>query len=473
MVGKSLRALAALWFASVSLIASTGIAVEAAPADKTLAPFFVIEHGDPAIDQLPLEDTKVDVAISDVVAEVTVTQVYENRGKRAINTKYVFPASTRAAVRDLPSAHRSEDRRAQAGAKELRESEGRGQNGDAARGAAPERIHAEPRERHARRPHPGFAQIQRTARPDRGQLRLRFPDGRRSALLESVRGHGARNVAIRRHLPPTTASVPRRSRSAAFDQSASRSASLASRRTRSTRRSNANLSHFSLDPSSARPAATRLRSPAWLAGSAFNPGLTLFNGAGGCPAAARGPAAGARTADADLAAMGYVFIVDRRPGSMADGAPIATARVRQHLEELSSSTCVRRTRSACSCSPSGSRPARSTPSLPATPQARHAGAFRDSRGAERGGTGGSWQPAKASAHAQSSTGRSRSFVASSRPATWTAGPAGDGSGARGTLDDAERVRGSASALRDQSTASSKTHRRRRTGARAVRGDLQL
>jgi Ca-activated chloride channel family protein len=69
-----------------------------APADKTLSPFFFVEGGDPAIDRLPLKDTRVDVAITGVIADVTVRQVYENRGTRPIHARYVFPASTRAAV---------------------------------------------------------------------------------------------------------------------------------------------------------------------------------------------------------------------------------------------------------------------------------------------------------------------------------------------------------------------------------------
>ena len=52
----------------------------------------------PAIDRLPLKDTRVDVAITGVIADVTVRQVYENRGTRPIHARYVFPASTRAAV---------------------------------------------------------------------------------------------------------------------------------------------------------------------------------------------------------------------------------------------------------------------------------------------------------------------------------------------------------------------------------------
>ena len=68
------------------------------PVDKTLSPFFFVEGGDPAIDRLPLKATRVEVAIAGVIADVTVRQVYENRGTRLIHARYVFPASTRAAV---------------------------------------------------------------------------------------------------------------------------------------------------------------------------------------------------------------------------------------------------------------------------------------------------------------------------------------------------------------------------------------
>lgn len=69
-----------------------------AAADKTLSPYFFVEGGDPDVDRLPLKDTRVDVAITGVIADVTVRQIYENRGTRPIHARYVFPASTRAAV---------------------------------------------------------------------------------------------------------------------------------------------------------------------------------------------------------------------------------------------------------------------------------------------------------------------------------------------------------------------------------------
>src|SRR5678815_4067190 len=67
------------------------------PEDKTLAPYFVVQ-GDPNVDHLPLKDTRVEIAVSGVIADVKVVQTYRNEGSRPINASYVFPASTRAAV---------------------------------------------------------------------------------------------------------------------------------------------------------------------------------------------------------------------------------------------------------------------------------------------------------------------------------------------------------------------------------------
>src|SRR4051794_40727832 len=66
---------------------------EPSSADKTLSPYFFVEGGDPAVDHLPLKDTRVAVAITGVIADVTVKQIYENRGTRPIHARYVFPAS--------------------------------------------------------------------------------------------------------------------------------------------------------------------------------------------------------------------------------------------------------------------------------------------------------------------------------------------------------------------------------------------
>jgi Ca-activated chloride channel family protein len=65
--------------------------------DKTLSPYFFVQ-GDPSLDLLPLKDTRVKIDVSGVIADVQVMQTYRNEGSRPINARYVFPASTRAAV---------------------------------------------------------------------------------------------------------------------------------------------------------------------------------------------------------------------------------------------------------------------------------------------------------------------------------------------------------------------------------------
>lgn len=64
----------------------------------TESPYFYIPGGTPGVDQLPLKNTDVDVRISGVIADVTIVQQYRNEGSKAIEAKYVFPGSTRAAV---------------------------------------------------------------------------------------------------------------------------------------------------------------------------------------------------------------------------------------------------------------------------------------------------------------------------------------------------------------------------------------
>ena len=81
---------------ALAIVSFSGSA-QAQEEDKTLAPYFVVK-GDPAVDQLPLKDTHVEIAVSGVIADVKVVQTYRNEGSRPINASYVFPASTRAAV---------------------------------------------------------------------------------------------------------------------------------------------------------------------------------------------------------------------------------------------------------------------------------------------------------------------------------------------------------------------------------------
>ena len=47
---------------------------------------------------MPLKATSAKVTISGVIADVQVTQIYKNEGRKSLEALYVFPASTRAAV---------------------------------------------------------------------------------------------------------------------------------------------------------------------------------------------------------------------------------------------------------------------------------------------------------------------------------------------------------------------------------------
>jgi len=92
--------LAAVCF--VMLVARPAQAQEApGPRLKTESPYFFVKSDDPEVDRLPLKGTEVDVKISGVIADVTVTQTYRNEGRRPIEARYVFPGSTKAAVSGL------------------------------------------------------------------------------------------------------------------------------------------------------------------------------------------------------------------------------------------------------------------------------------------------------------------------------------------------------------------------------------
>jgi Ca-activated chloride channel family protein len=85
------------------LFTMPALARPAGPAsdDRILSPYFFIDGKNPDVEAFPLKSTKVIANISGVIADVTVTQIYENQGKSPIHAKYVFPGSTRAAVHGM------------------------------------------------------------------------------------------------------------------------------------------------------------------------------------------------------------------------------------------------------------------------------------------------------------------------------------------------------------------------------------
>lgn len=71
------------------------------PAERTLSPYFQVEGGAEGVEPFALESTRVSVRIAGVIADVNVQQRYRNGGDVPLLTRYVFPASTRAAVHGL------------------------------------------------------------------------------------------------------------------------------------------------------------------------------------------------------------------------------------------------------------------------------------------------------------------------------------------------------------------------------------
>ena len=67
-------------------------------ADKSLSPYFLVKNVNSNVDALPLKSTTADVKIAGMIADVTVHQIYQNKGTETLECIYVFPASTRAAV---------------------------------------------------------------------------------------------------------------------------------------------------------------------------------------------------------------------------------------------------------------------------------------------------------------------------------------------------------------------------------------
>jgi len=93
-----LRALAAAGAIFSLLLGTTAYSQPRESEDRTLSPYFFLKSDDPEVDQLPLRSTSAVVNISGVIADVLVTQIYKNEGKRPLEAIYVFPASTRVAV---------------------------------------------------------------------------------------------------------------------------------------------------------------------------------------------------------------------------------------------------------------------------------------------------------------------------------------------------------------------------------------
>ena len=91
-----------LWCCFVLVfIAGPVRSAETEDGEAILSPYFLVTSEDSSIEAFPLKKTEANVVISGVIAHVTIKQTYANTGAVAINGRYVFPGSTRAAVHGM------------------------------------------------------------------------------------------------------------------------------------------------------------------------------------------------------------------------------------------------------------------------------------------------------------------------------------------------------------------------------------
>jgi Ca-activated chloride channel homolog len=408
MVGK-LWVKVALVAAWLLAFGSTGLAAENPPPEKTLAPFFVIEHGDPKVDQLPLQSTRVDVSITDVVAEVTVTQVYENRGQRPINTKYVFPASNRAAVHGLTMAIRDQVIEAK-----IQERQQAQKTFEKAKAAGKTATLLE-----EQRPNVFTMSLANVMPGDRIEVTLKYnelivpTEGRYDFVFPTVVGPRYSNLS-EASAPETSQFVatPYLKAGSTVPSTLSISGTIAAgiplasvksgTHAVTSQADNPNLTHFALEAKEARGGNRDFVLSYRLAGDAIQSGLTLFD-AGAEKFFLLQVQPPERVADADLPPREYVFIVDVS-GSMI-GFPLDTTK--KLLSDLVGS--LRPTDTFNVLLFAGGSRVLSPRSLPATKEnvARAIAAIKE----ENGGGGTELLPALNRALAlESSAGRSRSFV---------------------------------------------------------------
>jgi len=74
------------------------LSIPKADGDKTLSPYFFVLSDDPGVDRMPLKSTGAEVHVAGTIAQVQVTQVYQNDGDSVLEAIYIFPLSTRAAI---------------------------------------------------------------------------------------------------------------------------------------------------------------------------------------------------------------------------------------------------------------------------------------------------------------------------------------------------------------------------------------
>jgi len=97
-MSRTKNLLALLIWGILSLLPTLAPSQGPEEANRTLSPYFFVKSEDAEVDSLPLKSTSAEVKVAGVIADVIVTQVYKNEGRKPLEAIYIFPASTRAAV---------------------------------------------------------------------------------------------------------------------------------------------------------------------------------------------------------------------------------------------------------------------------------------------------------------------------------------------------------------------------------------
>jgi len=96
------RVLIAIFFLVFGLTTSPVYAQlnETAEEKDASSPYFLVQ-GETDVESFPLLETKAEVNIVGVIAEIELTQVYKNDGKKTIEAVYVFPLGTKSAIHSM------------------------------------------------------------------------------------------------------------------------------------------------------------------------------------------------------------------------------------------------------------------------------------------------------------------------------------------------------------------------------------
>ena len=181
----------------LSLLFTVALAISAATLhaetgnNRTLSPYFFIDNGDPAVDRFPLKQTNVEVSISGVIADVLVKQTYANDGIRPISARYIFQASTRAAVHGMKmtignQVITAKIKEREAAQKQFDQAKKEGKSASLLKQQRPNVFSMNVANVMPGRYHRHRAPLYRIAGADRRHLRIRLPDRGRPALLEST-----------------------------------------------------------------------------------------------------------------------------------------------------------------------------------------------------------------------------------------------------------------------------------------------